>query len=138
MNENGVDDELRSIGLDPDAVAERGCKLLRGLIERGNKTVPQAMVERLSEAVPGLDASALRVAMASDARSLAEFELEQLDVMIRDIWQVKTGSREFEPPMNRIRALGRIRDGFVSTLIKRPDEPRPPARLPLGIVRDDS
>jgi hypothetical protein len=71
------------------------------------------------------------------ARDTADFELEHMEVMIRDCWQKLYGTREWPRNMNRRRALGRIRDIIVTSIEPIAGPPKPPHRLPLGVVRDD-
>jgi hypothetical protein len=60
-----------------------------------------------------------------------------MEVMIRDCWQKLYGTREWPRNMNRRRALGRIRDIIVTSIEPIAGPPKPPHRLPLGVVRDD-
>jgi hypothetical protein len=112
LDEQTVDAELREAGLDPDEGAARGRAKVREQIEKHK-------------------------AREYTARDTADFELEHMEVMIRDCWQKLYGTREWPRNMNRRRALGRIRDIIVTSIEPLASPPKPPRRLPLGVVRDD-
>jgi hypothetical protein len=118
-----VDAELREAGLDPDEVAAHGRAVVRSAIEKHKAR--EGTTTMRDEDIAAL--------------GMAQFELDATRASVEDLWRAVYGDSRPLPARPSVAArklLGPLL--CVDWSACQPAAPpKPPRRLPLGVVRDD-